>query len=406
MSFLINPYGFAGAGGIGAGSYAVTRVALRTTTGTQDITVTGFGTPKAAYFITSLATSDGVAIADASGSLGATDGTRQWSASFWSDDARGIGTVGAGIAATDEVIQLCTSGGSFIEANFDSWITDGVRINVGQTNGAAVLVTVILFGGSSLQAYANTITLANDGIAVTATPGFQLRALLTGSIESAFNDTVRASNAVLIGGLASYDGSTIRQAVQSYAGINNDPTVTRGGVRNDAVFARPASLATAYATLQNITATQFDLLCEGSLGTMNVGYLALGGINAWAGVLDAPTATGNHDFTGPSFQPTLAVTIPTMLSAVNTQTDNGDASGWAYSAITAAAQYCNAFADQDAVGTSNTQSISDDVAVNLDTHAQAAAFDATFDSFLSNGVRLNFTAANGTVRKWPMLFLS
>src|SRR5262245_23934069 len=67
---------------------AVTRATTRSGTGTQDFTVSGFGTPKAALIIAQLADTDGTPIADAYLCVGAVDGTRQWCGGSFSDDAQ------------------------------------------------------------------------------------------------------------------------------------------------------------------------------------------------------------------------------------------------------------------------------------------------------------------------------
>lgn len=53
--------------------------AAPTSTGTQDYTVSGFGTPKAALFIVTKATTNGTAADEFVLGFGATDGTRTWS---------------------------------------------------------------------------------------------------------------------------------------------------------------------------------------------------------------------------------------------------------------------------------------------------------------------------------------
>ena len=65
---------------------AVTRAALRTTTGTQDFTVTGFGTPKCAIFFVTSAVTDATEAAGLNWSMGATDGTNQWTVCCRADD--------------------------------------------------------------------------------------------------------------------------------------------------------------------------------------------------------------------------------------------------------------------------------------------------------------------------------
>lgn len=90
----------------------VTKVACNTGTGDQDITISGFGTPKAALFILSKAgTDDASAIGDAWLAMGATDGTRQWTIASSSRSVQANTSVGARYM-TDMCIALVAPAGT------------------------------------------------------------------------------------------------------------------------------------------------------------------------------------------------------------------------------------------------------------------------------------------------------
>lgn len=387
---------------------AVTQFVLRTTTGTQDITIPGFGTPKAARFIAGPALANGTARDNLEASLGATDGTRQYVLAGAAEH-NNTSSDTYQRAATDEVIMVldATDGTIKVEANFDSWITDGVRINVGATTGGAFLVNVVLFGGSDLSAYVNTTALTTQNNSVTLTPNFEANALFVDSHGGSFNDT-SAAGAIMSTGVASYDGSTIRQCANLYRSEDNVAAggTTRGFIRTTGVA---EFLSSRYAELASITSTQFNLTARGAdLSAFNVGYLAIGlanGAQAWAGVLNAPTATGDADFTSPGFQPAFGFLVPTMIATVDAEQTDGTGSGWGISVFTADDEYCYAWADEDGSDPVDTQSLADSKAINVAAHTGVNAFTATFSSFLSTGVRLNFTAVDSTVRKWPALFI-
>lgn len=107
---------------------AVTRVSCNTSTGNQDITITDFGTPKAALFFANVATSDATAASDAFNSYGAVDGTRQF-ACYWGSEHNKGTTNTNGIWDSDQCVKLMLNAGSTVdgEAAFSSFITDGVR---------------------------------------------------------------------------------------------------------------------------------------------------------------------------------------------------------------------------------------------------------------------------------------
>lgn len=408
MSFLINPYRF-GAGS-GPGPYAVTRVALRTTTGTQDITIPGFGTPKAARFTVTAALNDGIVRDSVTVSIGATDGTNQYATAAAS--RHGV-TPGVGNAwtrsATDEVIMILSSDGGIptVEANFGSWVTDGVAINIALNAGsAAYYVTVELFGGANLTAVVGTTALATQNNSVTLTPGFQTDALFFDSPGLPFNDTTTANVAILSMGFASYDGVTIRQCCHLWRSDGGSAGNHGRGAVSDTRIG--AFLSSRYAELHSITSTQFQLTSLGaSLTGSSVGYLALNfgaAHKAWAGVLNSPTAIGNHDFTGPSFTPVYGHMVPNMISAIAEQT-GANAGAQGVSVFTANGEYCTSWNEEAASNPTDTQLVSTAKAIDLYDHAGVAAFDASFVTFLSNGATLNFTDADATVRKWPALFI-
>ncbi len=386
---------------------AVTHVALNTSTGNQDITISGFGTPKAAIFIATQMVYGGSTGSPIYGSIGATDGTNQWVDAWHSSDnvsANGSNRTNRR-AGTTRVIALASNTIS-ADAHFNAWITDGVRITI-DTNGAAGAygLLVILIGGSSVTASAGTKTLTTQNNSVTVTPGFQTNALFAASHLGAFNYTNSASMITSMG-FASYDGTTILQCSNLARDDTVTPSASQGEVRSGGFIAGGSS---RYAELANVTSTAFDITSRGAdLSTWTVGYLALnfgGAAAAWAGILDSPTATGNKDFTGPSFTPQAVFAIPTMLSASDTNQTSGEATAWGFSANTVAEQGCHHWRDKDNVATTIAKSEVSTTSIHTADHAGTAAFDATFSSFASTKMTLNFTTANGTVRKWPFLFI-
>ncbi len=385
---------------------AVTHVALNTSTGNQDITVSGFGTPKAAIFIINEMVYGGSTGGHVNGSFGATDGTNQWVNSWKS--VNGASPNPAKRATTTRLISLTSSTTTAVvaDAHFNSWIGDGVRITIDtNTPAAAYGLLVILIGGSSVSAVAGTKTLTTQNNSVTVTPGFQLNALFVGSHQGAF-DNANSTTSIASIGFASYDGSTIRQCANLYRGDAAGTSNIQGEVRTTGVA---TFVSSRYAELANITSTAFDLTSRGAdLSAATVGYLALnfgGAAAAWAGSLNSPTATGNNDFTGPSFTPQAVFALPTMLTATDTNQTSGEAGGWGFSANTASEQGCHHWRDKDAVTTAVCKSEVSTASIHTADHAGTAAFDATYVSMLSNGIRMNFTTANGTVRKWPFLFI-
>lgn len=379
---------------------AVVSDTLRTTVGTQDFTKAGFGTPKA-FLVYGMASGGNVLY-----SIGASDGTNQWC-----DD----GGVDGGQSSTDTYRRGFTTrifaqenlvGSTAVEVAFDSFITDGVRINVTKTDGTTHRLVFVFFNGDDLSVDCGTTALATDGNSATVSPGFETNVLVLSRGGLTYDGADRATFIAQLG-LASYDGSTILQVNKNSAALDNQAAGDPLGYVDDSKILTATS-GSWTVTLENITSTSFDLAVAGlDLSTNNVGYLALniGGGNAWAGVLDSPTGTGNHTFTDPGFTPILGLILPSMITAVNTAKSNAEAGGYGIAAFDADDEWCIGWSDEDTADPTNCSGHETNQAIDLDTDANVDAFDATFVEFTASGVTLNFSAADGTTRKWPALFI-
>lgn len=391
----------AGGGPFPAVETAVTTVVTPTVTGNFDVTVSGFGTPKGVLVYGCYSNT-----VHAISSIGAADGSSQWCIGTDAEDNLGT-TDTHRIGRTDEIaIQLNLAANTACEYNFVQFINDGVRLNVGKTDGSARRLIVILLGGPELSVKVGTANLTNAST-TTVTPGFQTNALVLSNLHQAFGATIYDTRVQHVG-FASYDGTTIRQCCANFGSVDASATGDPSGtVDDDKILA--ASGATWTVSLANITSTQFDLTVNGGadLSTHQVGYLALnvGSGKAWAGVLDSPVNSGSKVYTEPGFKPTLGLMMPNMITAVDTDKADAEAGSIAYSAFDDNDEWCYCWTDQDAADPSNTATTVINQAIDLNNHAQAAAFDATLTQFTANGVELEFTVVDTTVRKWPALFL-
>lgn len=391
---------------------AVTRVACNTGTGTQDITVGGFGTPKAALFICSKATANGVAADHYVLSFGAATGTsNEWCLSLNTED--GVATTDTRATTdSDRCIRLNNPGTATVdgEAEFTAFITDGVRINWLNAPSAAWLLTVVLFGGSDLSAHANNIALGNsldNAVDVTA-PGFEPTLVFTACQGSLGMDA---------------DASSLRDA---FGIVHNDGGVTQRSAAyenpNGAAAGNPTGRCTeSYGIMQIAGGGSAALDWGGEFGsfdgsgftvtTRNAGanntsmmYLALrlGGIqNGWVGTVDTPTSTGNETETGPSFTPQIVYQIGTHMEAIDTAYNSSPLAGvTGLGAFTDSAEYMTSVADEDGASTTDTQSLSDDTAIELPEDDGTAGLTASFVGMVSTGYTLNYSAVLGNAKKF------
>jgi hypothetical protein len=387
---------------------AVTRVACNTGTGNQDITTADLGglTPVAALFIATHATSDGTAADHALWSVGAATATdEQWVVA--NHNEHGSATANSGRrAATDECVMIVSTNSGTVngEAAFVSFIENGVRINWGNPLGSAFLLTVVLFAGAEVSAHADVLTLSTEDTAVDVTdPAFEPDLVLFGTDCMTFGDSDTA-------GLFWSVGAAV-----------NDGTPTQvcwgNGNNNGAAEGDPSSIMYSNRVVCQTTNVAITWSCEisgfdasgftatakgGNSGGDQVGYLALAfsDVDVWAGVIDSPTSTGDDAQTGPGFEPQFVMLGLTLCQATDTQEFDSDAGAIGLAVIDADEAYCNSTADEYGSATTDTQSLSDDAAVNFAGDDGSAMHVASFSSFDANGWTLTYTTTDGTARKW------
>lgn len=389
---------------------AVTRAAANTSTGNQDFTTTDLGglTPKAAIVIMTKAITDGTAANDAALSIGATDGTRQWVLSTF--DENGTADSDTYRHFRDDALVYIMDGTGAADgiAVFVSFIADGIRINWTDAPAGAYLVQVELFAGTDLSVYAGTASpngTLNAATDITA-PNFEPDNVFMASGGSTVNTLTAALYAAV--GIAKNDGGG---AVTQHGWFWNSA---------DAAAAEnlEAILSTLYSTGQIDSGAYLwagevdDFDSQGfsvytrvnnTVGTDVFGYLALkynGVVSTWVGTVDSPTATGSDSETGPGFRPQHVLEIATLITAVDTFRTNAQCGSTCFNSFDADDEFSTSVTAEDAAVTMNTQSLSDNTAVNLPLDTGATAHIATFTSFDATGYTRNFTTANGTLRKW------
>lgn len=382
-----------------------TRVAAQTAGGTQDITISGFGTPKAALFIATWADTDGVKEDFASVGIGATDGTNQWATATKSD--HGVGSTDTKKTnKADECIILFGSGFNNIdgEANFSAWITDGVRINWGIAPSKGWLLEVVLFGGDDLSAKVDTDAL-NATTQTYGNMGFEADVLICAGAAQSMGAGILGELAIYLGLVHNDGAGGVVQRCLAFDEANSSSEGAPVARMFEDAFAAELSSAGAIeweASASNFTANGFDHQASANPGTDEFAFLGLKftGRQSWVGTVDSPTATGNDSQTGPGFKPQAVLLGLSAIQAVDVTEGDADAGPFGISFFNETEEFCKSIAIEDAAATTNTQSVSDDQAVNLDAHDGTDTWDAAFVSMDANGWTLNFSATDGTARKW------
>jgi len=390
---------------------AVTRVACNTSTGTQDITTTDLGglTPKAALFVVTKATSDGSAATHAVLGMGATDGTNQWAIGNMARDAQSS-TQCARRAMTDECVMIMVDTGPSVdgEAAFSSWITNGVRIDWGDAPAAAYLLTVVFFAGTDLSVDVGTFTFAstvNTDTDVTSV-GFEADAVLFASHANPINDTGYTSFFASFG--IALNSSPVRQYSAAITDRHAQATTNINGLTSDDYAISILYNGSNYLAgeIGSFDASGFSCTTRvNNGGGEQIGYLALsfgGAVDFEAGVVATPTSTGNQSITDPGFTPQAVLLGLSRCATLDTvETDQLDAGVFGISVFDEDDEYCNSTQSEAGVGTSDTQSLSDDSVVNLPEGDGTAGHVASFVSFDANGWTWNFsTTDTGSARQW------
>ncbi|MBS0150455.1 MAG: hypothetical protein JSR31_05895 [Nitrospira sp.] len=390
-----------------AADIAVVQQAARTTTGTQDFTSAGFGTPKAAMCLVGFGATSGTSVSHGGFAIGFTDGTNQNVTSARTKN--GVTTTVAGRRSdTTDVLLLADQDATVIlRAQFSSWITDGVRLNYSVAPGTAYQVSCTLFGGSGIsQAYVNTVSTPStvDTSTTVSSVGFQPDVIL-GAISggTGYTDVNQAQLEISVGaavrgvgqrGVSWFDTDNVTTTAQSVFPLTN----RIGRNSNNA----------SQIEIQNYTSTGFDATLRQATGFVaTMGYLAiqLNGVTATVMEVTSPTATGSQSIASIGLTPQWGLLVMTADQTSGSVDTSGDAEVWGVSSFTAAAQSCVAMSADDNVGTSSTTSLTDTKPVCLRKDG-ALFYSASFTSFGSGTATFNYGTANGTARKWVGLFIS
>ena len=343
--------------------FEVTRVALTTgaATTTQNITITGFGTPKAAMFIVSAATADDTITANASLSIGFTDGTRDKCMGIYTDD--GAAAMNTSRAQYNAVIVEPAADGASInhQFSFNAWVTDGVQIIVDNQAAGGYLCTVILFGDGVSNAYVNEKDDLGTGTsAVDITdPGFEPDLLFTCCIGHPTALDLNAAHAVYTFGCAINDGADTQRitAIATQDGVSTSSNT--GYIGNTYGTGQVFNTSFSWGgTIGTFDSSGFSVTPNVSANSDIFIYLAIkfsAATNIDLFDMQIPTS-GNYAETTPAFEPGFG-----FLSLIQGPSSRNSATGsnvWSvgFSAFDSSNVYTTSVRDEDARANANSDS--------------------------------------------------
>lgn len=380
---------------------------------TQDFTTADLGglTPKAALFFITRATSDGAAAAHANFGIGAATGAaNEWAIATTDEDGQGTTDTGARVRddACILIVDPGNEGSVDGQAEFSSFIANGVRVNWTNAPAAAYLVTAVLFAGTDLSAHADNAALGNStNNAVNITdPGFEPD-LVIAACQGRSGINSSGTNALLSVG-AVHNGVGVTQRCFGSASRHNQAAAAVA-MRYTESYGVMETVGSSGALDWGGEFSAFD--ADGfTVTTRNAGanntalcYLALNFNNAadaWVGTVDTPTGGGNDSIAAPGFTPQFVMQGMTLTEAIDTAYTNELAGSHGLSAFDDDDEYANSVSSDDGEGTTDTQSLSDDTAVQLPDDDGTAGLTASFVSLDANGWTLNWSAVEANAKKF------
>jgi hypothetical protein len=384
---------------------ATTRVACTTSDGNQDITTSDLGglTPKAALLILMGATTDGTAASDLQFSYGAATGSsNRWC--IFGNDEDGQATSDTACGSMTDAVCYATTPGTTTEtakADFSSWITNGIRINWSNAPASAYLLTVVFFAGTDLSAYAGSEELGNTtDLEINVTdPGFEPDVVFTAKKE--FDNIQAASMRLSIG--AVHNGVSVSQRALSTEYVDNQgTTINRLGFWSSYGIAHSTNSLDWGGEFTSFDSDGFSVITRNA-GANNTAlrYLALnfGGVaSSWVGTHTTPTSTGNDSDAGPSFTPQLVLLGLSLAEGNDTIYQDNRAGSFGLAVFDADDEYTGIGTSEDAVATTNTQSLSDDRAIVVPDDDGTLDIEASFVSMDANGWTVNYSNAPATAK--------
>ncbi len=368
----------------------ITTFTSPTANGTQDITIPGFGTPKAALVLGIHTTTRSEAIDsvfdDVGGMIGWTDGIADRCSTFNSDF--GVGTTATARSQVNLLIdQREPPGASKGTAIFTAWITDGIRITWADSPLEHEYV-IVLFGGTDIT------NITSGDHAGNVTLGYRPDLILSicngATFEATTVNLIQSFGAV-------WDSSDIQFALNTSSVSAVGTSVTNVYLDSGNGANQLFNDALTWSELYAIQASGFN--SSGIGGGDEVGHLAIqfgGDTLVKIGLLETRTSPGTSVISGVGFQPQFVMVAVTNAVANDTVTAGAAAS---LGVATPTDEYSLSWADEDDQGTTDNQTEIASSVVELPDHDGAVLAKATIDSMDADGFALNYAAADGTARK-------
>lgn len=381
------------------------RVAAPTSTGTLDLTSSGGGTCLGALFWWTLATANNTATNGASLGIGAgISSSAQWALCAGSQHGV-VATNTTSRGMTDQAIAIQLAGGGVDgEANFDSIITDGVRLNFTNAPAGAYLLNALLFFSDDASEYirAGSFDTTSGDATVSSLPS-EPTAVIVASIRGALDDTAINGANLSVGFVLNNATSPPTQKSINWGEGDN---IADGAPRNrieTALVCAHHSASTLLGQVEINTFTSSGFTAEQVNGSgYACTYVAIKSVSPIAiATFNSPTSTGANTHGWPGFPVQSVFGFVSLMEATGTTELTGPAGSWGVFAFSSTSnEFCSSIQTEDLSATTDTQSIVDTAAVNLPSHDGGTGDDVVGDvtAILDNGFEITYTAVHSAAK--------
>jgi hypothetical protein len=375
-----------------------------TTSSTTDFAKSGFGTAKGAITVMgSAAASDGSPANDFQLGFGATDLTDEAVEVGWDDHGDGTVDSGRGSDLTDELLMWRRNNNILDgECNFNQLITDGIQTTDANNPNASKLSHAILFGGSDITNFKigsfESDAIENNSIDVDV--GFVPDVVFV--IGNGTTSGLAANLQISAGFCANKSG--LPQVCHAMSSEDNVGTPVVDQIfRTNRVFA--VSQAGSIRALE-ITAfitspvNGFEVTTRDGGGNLQPIYVALkfsANVEFDVGSFQTPTSGGIDTVSGLGITPSKVFLVGSTAASADSIVAGGTLAFSQYDAVDALC-YSGSCEDNEATGTSNTQSLSDTIALHIPDNDGNDEIKATHSSFSAGSFALNYSDVFGTGR--------
>ncbi len=384
----------------------VTRVKLPIVNGTFDITIAGFGTPKAAIFEVIGAEVDNVARNSARITYGFTDGINQVNNSTHDQDNATVTNSGRK-TTTNAVFNVAVSSTSInTVGTFNSWITDGVRLNItGTTNVEWYCVVTLIGGAGVLNATAGSQQL--NGSFTPVNVGYEPTIVFASS--AGLSNTQMATNNLMSLGVAlngSYNGDTTKKYNEMFFSAHGTGTSNTGVYLSDtSVVGQFYQASVNWEASPTFTATGWSW--TGTQGNDLLTYLAIefdGTQDIALNTFTIPNVSGDVIWGGTNFTPEYSLLVGTNAVSLNSAQ-----STYSICNVTGDTfnQYGQGLISSSGQSTTNCESISSiNKFVQQSITVGSNFSEGDFVSYEPTGIKFNFTTPASSARLGYGLFIA